>query len=126
MPLSDDPFFRVLCVEDNATFQQMLRLVLGRYGFEVITAADGIDALIQFKAREGRFGSIISDHDMPEMNGLQFVRSVREMGFTGRIVIMSGRLSVEDLYAYEPHTISGFFSKPFDVGMLAAMLLQSG
>jgi CheY-like chemotaxis protein len=125
MPPSDDSFFRVLCVEDSATFQQMLKLALTRYGFDVITASHGIDALMQFKACEGRFGSIISDHDMPEMNGLQFVRSVREMGFKGRIVIMSGRLTVEDLHAYEPHAISGFFSKPFDVGMMAAMLLQS-
>ncbi len=39
--------------------------------------------------------------------------------------IMSGRLTVKDLRAYEPHNISGFFSKPFEVGELAAMLLQS-
>jgi DNA-binding NtrC family response regulator len=62
---------------------------------------------------------------MPHLNGLGFVRSVREMGYKGRIVIMSGRLTVEELKEYEPHVITGFFHKPFEVALLAAMLLQS-
>jgi two-component system, response regulator YesN len=124
-PLGNDPFFRVLCVEDDPTFQQMLKLALGRYGFEVVTASHGLDALMRYKAHRGQFGALISDHDMIEMNGLEFVRSVREMGYQGRIVIMSGRLTVTELRAHEPHAISGFFSKPFEIGTLAAMLLQS-
>jgi CheY-like chemotaxis protein len=120
----DDPFFRVLCAEDNPMFQQMLKIALGSYGFDVITASHGVDALMQYKTYDGQFGSIISDNDMPEMNGVALVRSVREMGYKGRIVIMSGRLTAEELKEYEPHAISGFFHKPFDVGMLAALLLQ--
>jgi CheY-like chemotaxis protein len=121
----DDPFFRILCVEDNLTFQQMLKIALGIYGFEVITASHGVDALMQYKAFQGKFGAILSDHDMPRMNGSAFVRSVREMGYKGRIILMSGRLTVEELREYEPHVISGFFYKPFEVALLAAMLLQS-
>jgi CheY-like chemotaxis protein len=120
----DDPHFRILCVDDNPMFQKMLKIALGTYGFEVITASDGIDALMQYKAHAGRFGAIISDHDMPRMNGLGFVRAVREAGYKGRIVIMSGRLTVEELREYEPYAISGFFHKPFEVSLLAAMFLQ--
>jgi CheY-like chemotaxis protein len=119
-----DTFFRVLCVEDNPMFQQMLKIALGTYGFEVITASHGVDALMQYKAHDGKFATIISDSDMPEMDGLALVRSLREMGYKGRIVIMSGRLTAKELKEYEPHAISGFFHKPFDVAMLAAMLLQ--
>jgi CheY-like chemotaxis protein len=120
----DDPFFRILCVEDYLPFQLILKMGLGRYGFEVVTASHGVDALMQYKAQAGRFGAIVSDHDMPQMNGLAFVGSVREMGYKGRIVIMSGRLTVEELRQYEPHAISGFFHKPFEIALLAAMLLQ--
>jgi methylmalonyl-CoA mutase cobalamin-binding subunit len=59
------------------------------------------------------------------MNGLEFVRSVRELGFKGRIVVISGNLKPEDLRAYQDHAISGFFHKPFETGLLAAMLLRS-
>ena len=91
-------------------------------GFEVVTACHGVEALREFQAHPGDFGAIVTDHDMPEMNGVEFVRSVREMGFKGRIVVMSGRLTIEDLWAYRDHAISGFFHKPFQVSLLAVML----
>jgi CheY-like chemotaxis protein len=121
----DAPLFRILCVEDNVPHQQILKAALAAYGFDVVTASDGIEGLVKYKAHEGQFGAIVSDHDMPQMNGLAFVRSVWEMGYKGRIVLMSGRLTVEELREYAPHLISGFFHKPFQVSLLAAILLQA-
>ena len=120
----DDPFFRILCVDDNPSLQLALKMGLGAYGFEVITASHGIDALMQYKTHSGNFGTIVTDNDMPHMNGLDLVRSLREIGFRGRIVVVSGNLKVEDLRAYQNYAISGFFHKPFEIGMLATMLLQ--
>ena len=120
----DDPFFRILCVDDNPSLQLALKMGLGAYGFEVITASHGIDALMQYKTHSGNFGTIVTDNDMPHMNGLDLVRSLRGIGFNGRIVVVSGNLKVEDLRAYQNHAISGFFHKPFEIGMLATMLLQ--
>jgi CheY-like chemotaxis protein len=121
----DDPFFRILCVEDNPVLQGVWKMALERYGFEVITASDGIDALTQYKAHEGNFGAILTDNDMPHMNGRELVRSLREIGFKGRIVVMSGDFKREDLEAYRAHAISGFFHKPFEMDLLATMLLQA-
>ena len=121
----DDPFFRILCVEDNPLLHMPLKIGLGAYGFEVITASHGIDALMQYKAHSGDFSAIVTDNDMPHMNGLEFVRAVREIGFKGRIVVMSGNLKAEDLRAYQDYAISGFFHKPFEISLLATMLLQT-
>lgn len=123
--MKSDPFFRILCVDDNVQMLTVLKLGLARYGFEVVTACQGIDALMQYKAHSGDFSAIITDHDMPQMNGLEFVRSVREMGFKGRVVVMSGRLNVENFRAYQDYAISGFFHKPFETDLLATMLLQA-
>jgi CheY-like chemotaxis protein len=117
---------RILCVDDDASFRGMLKLMLERHGFAIVTASHGIDALMQYKAHHGNFSCVLSDHDMPLMNGLEFVRSLRESGYQGRIIVMSGRLGAQELYAYQPHRVSGFFSKPFDIGMLATLLLQLG
>jgi two-component system cell cycle sensor histidine kinase/response regulator CckA len=125
MPSPDDPFFRILCVEDNPSLQGALKMGLRKYGFDVITASHGIDALLQYKAHGGTFGAIVTDNDMPQMNGPEFVRSVREMGFRGRIVVMSGHFKPDDLRAYHDHAISGFFHKPFEMELLATMLLQA-
>ena len=121
----DDPFFRILCVEDNPLLHMPLKIGLRAYGFEVITASHGIDALMQYKAHSGDFSAIVTDNDMPHMNGLEFVRAVREIGFKGRIVVMSGNLKAEDLRAYQDYAISGFFHKPFEISLLATMLLQT-
>jgi len=121
----NDSFLRILCVDDNVQMQSALKMGLEKYGLDVITASHGIDALIQYKAHSGDFGAIVTDNDMPQMNGLEFVRSVREIGFHGRIVVISGHLKVEDLRAYQAHAISGFFHKPFEMSLLATMLLQA-
>ena len=39
MPSLDDPFFHILCVDDNSTMLQMLKLGFGAYGFEVVIHA---------------------------------------------------------------------------------------
>jgi FixJ family two-component response regulator len=61
---------------------------------------------------------------MANRSGLEFVRSVRKMGYPGRIVVMAGRLDLETMRAYHEHASSGFFSKPFAASMLATMLRQ--
>jgi CheY-like chemotaxis protein len=125
MPSSNDPFFRILCVEDNPILQGVWKTGLERYGFEVIIASHGLDALIQYKTHRGNFGAIVTDHKMPRMNGLDLVRSLREIAFKGRIVVMSGNFKPEDLQAYGAHAVSGFFHKPFEMDLLATMLLQT-
>jgi CheY-like chemotaxis protein len=116
--------YRILCVDDNSAFLMALRLSLSASGFEVVTAVHGVDALMQYKAYSGDFEAIVTDHDMPQMNGSEFIRSIREMGFKGRIVLMSGNLSPQSLMKLQDCQISGFFTKPFEIGMLAALLSQ--
>ena len=116
--------YRVLCVDDNSAFLMALRLSLGASGFEVVTASHGVDALMQYKAQSGKFDAIVTDNDMPKMNGSEFIRSIRRLGFQGRIVLMSGNLSLECLRELQDCQISGFFTKPFEIGMLVALLSQ--
>jgi CheY-like chemotaxis protein len=116
--------FSILCVDDNPSMRETLKIGLTSYGFEVATASDGLDALGQYRAVLGNFRAIVTDNDMPHMNGLEFVRSVRETGYTGRIIVISGNLKTENLQEYRDYAISGFFHKPFDLSLLAAMLLQ--
>jgi CheY-like chemotaxis protein len=123
--LQSNLLFRILCVEDNPSLQEALKMGLGKYGFEVVTASHGINALTQYKAHGGNFGAIVTDNDMPQMNGRELVRSLREMGFKGRIIVMSGHFKPDDLRAYHAHAISGLFHKPFEMELLATMLLRA-
>ena len=113
---------RILVVDDDASLLAGLKASLSHWGFEVHTASQGVEAMTQFRANANDFTAIVTDLEMPKMGGLAFVQSVRDAGYKGRIVVMSGRLSTSELRSFETLRISGFFTKPFDVGMLATML----
>ena len=70
---------RVLVVEDSAFFRQLLVPSLSASGFRVTAAASAAEAL---KLRESgvMFDAILSDIEMPDMNGLEFARAVRSSG----------------------------------------------
>jgi CheY-like chemotaxis protein len=118
-------YSRIMIVEDNPMLRLTLAVALSDDGLEIVSAAHGIEALRLYQDHVGRFDAIVTDNEMPNMDGLELVRSVREMGFRGRIVVMSGNMKMEQLRAYQEFEISGFFQKPFETSSLAAMLFHA-
>jgi two-component system sensor histidine kinase and response regulator WspE len=66
---------RVLVVDDSITVREVQRQLLSNSGYEVEVAVDGLDGLEA--VRKGEYDLVISDIDMPRMNGLDFVRSLK-------------------------------------------------
>ena len=85
----------ILIVDDSASIRQVVSLTLKGAGFDVIEACDGLDALSKLKGQ--RVHLMISDVNMPNMDGLTFLREVKsrpEYKFTP--VIMLTTESAED------------------------------
>jgi DNA-binding response OmpR family regulator len=118
--------FRILCVGESLMTTETLKLGFESYGgFKVVTATPGTDAMMQFHGRGGNFDAILIDHDAPVRNGLVLVKSVRASDFHGRILVMADRLSLTDFRAYQDCRVCGFFSKPFEINVVAAMLFHA-
>jgi two-component system, chemotaxis family, chemotaxis protein CheY len=66
----------ILVVDDSASMRQVVKLTLSGAGYSVVEACDGQDAL--FKANGEKFHLIISDVNMPNMGGLDFVREIKK------------------------------------------------
>jgi two-component system chemotaxis sensor kinase CheA len=66
----------VLVVEDSITSRTLLKNILESSGFQVTTAIDGSDALSQLKT--GSFDIVVSDVEMPRMDGFELTRAIRE------------------------------------------------
>jgi two-component system sensor histidine kinase and response regulator WspE len=66
---------RILVAEDSITVREVERQLLTRLGYDVAVAVDGMDAWNQIRA--GRFDMLVTDIDMPRMNGIELVRMVR-------------------------------------------------
>ena len=108
----------ILVVEDEKALAHMIATVLGGPGAKVARAANGWQALIRIGASPKPFDIIITDHRMPRMTGLQFVAILRERNFRGKILVLSGHLSDQDIRAYEKLNVDMMMSKPFDLDEL--------
>jgi two-component system chemotaxis response regulator CheY len=66
----------ILIVDDSSSLRTVVRLALVRAGYEVLEAGDGIEGLEQLE--KGRVNLIVSDVNMPRMDGITFVRKLKE------------------------------------------------
>jgi two-component system sensor histidine kinase and response regulator WspE len=67
---------RVLVVDDSISVRELERQVLANRGYEVAIAVDGMDAWETLRA--GEFDLVITDVDMPRMNGIELTRSIKQ------------------------------------------------
>ncbi len=65
----------LLVVEDSLTIRNLLRNILETAGYQVTTANDGLDAVK--KLEKGSFDAVVSDIEMPRMNGFELTRKIR-------------------------------------------------
>lgn len=68
---------KILAVDDSTSMRQMVTFTLKGAGFDVAEAVDGVDALA--KAKAGQFDLVLSDVNMPNMDGIALVRELRTL-----------------------------------------------
>jgi len=73
--ISSGDIKRILVVEDSVTSRSLLQTILERTGYQVQTAVDGMEALAMLKEHE--FDMVVSDVDMPRMNGFTLTEKIR-------------------------------------------------
>ncbi len=110
---------KVLVVDDEAQITRVLRRSLTAHRYEVRTAADGLSALDTF--RDWRPDLIITDLQMPEMNGIEFCREIRKVS-TLPIIVLSVR--GEELTKVEALDAGAddYVTKPFGIDELLARI----
>lgn len=103
----------ILVVDDSETVRQVLQMTLANSGFTVIEAEDGLDAL--GKLALNPVDMLITDLNMPHMDGLELIKKVRMEGahrFTP-IVMLTTESSEEKKLAGREAGASGWIVKPF-------------
>ncbi len=108
---SKAPVYRILLVDDSKTTQQVEKGILEGGGYIVDTACDGIDALSKLKLKH--YDLVVSDKDMPRMNGLVLVDNLRLMeNYTNTpVIIISADNAEEKKAAFEKAGANSFISK---------------
>jgi len=114
---------RVLLVEDEVDVRQFAVRALRRQGYQVLEAADGLEALEVMGANEGNIDIVVSDVVMPEMDGPTLFKELRQRNPAMKVIFVSG-------YPNEAFRESmgsddfAFLPKPFSLPQLAAKVKE--
>ena len=111
---------KILAVDDSASMRQMVSFTLKSAGFDVSEASDGVEALKV--AQSQSFDVIISDVNMPNMDGLTLVKELRAINtykFTP-ILMLTTESSSEKKQAGRAAGATGWIVKPFNPDQLLA------
>jgi PAS domain S-box-containing protein len=112
----------VLVAEDAPTNQALIKALLGRLGLNVTIASDGIEAVQ--KATTGSFDLIFMDMQMPNMNGYEATRALREKGIKTPIIALTANVVKGDDQRCIEAGCDAYLPKPIDRSELKMVIAK--
>jgi len=112
----------VLAVDDSASLRQMVSVVLRGGGYDVVEAVDGLDALSKMAGRE--LDLVLTDLNMPKMDGLEFTRQLRAMPAYKfvPVILLTTESNTEKKLQGKAAGATAWIIKPFDPDQLLAVV----
>lgn len=103
----------ILTVDDSASLRMAIRIALTGAGYTVTEAADGAEGLA--KATETRFDLIVTDLNMPNMDGLEMIRALRQQAAQAGVPIIFLTTESDDSMKAQAKAAgaTGWLVKPF-------------
>lgn len=105
---------KILAVDDSGSLRKMVALTLQVSGYDVVEAVDGQDALD--KAKKSTFNLVLTDQNMPRMDGLSLIRRLRGLSQYQKvpIIMLTTESSAEMKAKGRTAGANGWMVKPFD------------
>ncbi|MDO9365375.1 MAG: response regulator [Methylotenera sp.] len=104
----------ILAVDDSGSLRQMVAFSLKAAGYDVVQAVDGQDGLN--KAKEKTVDLVLTDQNMPIMDGLTLIKNLRQLGSYQKVpILMLTTESSDEMKAKgKAAGANGWLVKPFD------------
>jgi len=103
---------RILCADDNAELVELIAESLQFYGYQVEWVLNGDLALRAIRADPDKFDLLITDMEMPVLDGHTLVVKAREAGFRGKVIVFAGALSPQDRARFGSLAVEAIIDKP--------------
>ncbi len=113
---------KVLVVDDTKNIRMLLTTCLELKGYEVLTAGDGKSAIDITQKEKDNIDIIFLDIRMPEMNGTEVLKIIRDMGVKCPVIIMTAYATVKNAVDCTKLGAVAYLQKPFSPGKVSAIL----
>jgi len=114
----------VLVVDDEENIRLITQATLEKYGYQVVTATDGTDALAQYAKKSDEIALVLTDMAMPYMDGPSMIRALKRITPNAKVIAMSGLLNPEVTAELETLGVDGYLSKPFTADKLLTTIAE--
>lgn len=114
--MSDKPGKKILVVDDDADNLDLLKIILDKGNYDVVTASGGVEALRE--ATNAFFGVILLDLRMPGMDGNQVLEKLKEESPQSLVMILSANGSDDNIKKACKADVFDFLEKPIDNNLL--------
>ena len=102
---------RILCADDNTMLGDVMIQFFSTAGHAVEHVADGLEAWERLSRDIGHFDVLVTDNQMPGLNGLELVKLLRQTNYRGRIIVHSGSLSAKEVAGYRAFGVDSIIAK---------------
>lgn len=103
----------ILLIEDEDGLRQMLSNSLGKHGYTVLTAKDGLEAVELFRKNAESIDLVFTDIGLPGLDGLSVINEIRTLKPRMKVLACSGFLNPELRVSLAMQSITDFIQKPF-------------
>ncbi|MEP6714511.1 MAG: PAS domain S-box protein [Terriglobia bacterium] len=115
----------ILVVDDESVVREMARMALERYGYKVLLAESGSEAVNFFKRHPGVIEAVVLDLSMPAMGGDEAFPRMHSVRPDAKFVISSGHSEVETRALFRGKKIAGYLQKPYTATVLAEAVAKA-
>ena len=113
---------KILAIDDSVSIRKSISFILGQEGYEVVEATDGAEALS--KAKSDKFNLVITDINMPVMDGIELTKQLRQTEgykFTP-IIALTTENQMSKMDEGKAAGATGWIVKPFESEKLIAVV----
>ena len=112
----------ILVVDDEAFIRDITKQTLENFGYQVLVAEDGADAITRFIQNQSKIALVLTDLVMPVMDGLALVAALRRIAPLVRIIGASGASEEDDVVRFSDAGVDHVIAKPFSAYTLLCAL----
>ena len=115
----------ILIIDDEETIRAIASMMLKGFGFETLTAQDGVEGVSVFRAHQHDIRAVLLDLNMPKMNGEDCFQALRGIDPNVMVILSSGYNEQDATNRFAGKGLAGFIQKPYRPKALRDIFLKA-